>query len=134
MDTKYYNISTAKYMIYSIQTLYINTCISVFSSSNDQLMTFGLCRNFKSDIQSKKAVDSNIVWIGRGMRNTAVCYNCSILLGLLNHSTCSAVPLPASTCRSKVVPVLNQLSTTPCRRMGSGCIDPHFLDLDTSWR
>jgi hypothetical protein len=30
--------------------------------------------------------------------------------------------------------VLNQPSTTPWRRMGSGCIDPRFLDLGTSWR
>jgi hypothetical protein len=36
--------------------------------------------------------------------------------------------------KGKVVPVLNELSTTPWRRMGSECIDPHFLDLDTSWR
>jgi hypothetical protein len=36
--------------------------------------------------------------------------------------------------KSKVVPVLNELSTTPWKRMGSGCIDPHFLDLGTSWR
>jgi hypothetical protein len=30
--------------------------------------------------------------------------------------------------------VLNQLSTTPRRRMGSGCIGPHFLNLGSSWR
>jgi hypothetical protein len=36
--------------------------------------------------------------------------------------------------KSKVVPVLNELSTTPWRRMGCGCIEPHFLDLGTSWR
>jgi hypothetical protein len=35
---------------------------------------------------------------------------------------------------STVVPVLNELTTTPWRRMGSGCIDPGFLDLDTGWR
>jgi hypothetical protein len=34
----------------------------------------------------------------------------------------------------KLVPMLNQLSTTPWRRMGSGLIDPHFLDLGTSCR
>jgi hypothetical protein len=34
----------------------------------------------------------------------------------------------------KVVPVLNQLSITPWRRMGEWMyIDPHFLDLGTSW-
>jgi hypothetical protein len=39
-------------------------------------------------------------------------------------------------CASKgeVVPVLNYTNTTPWRRMGSGCIDAYFLDLDTSWR
>jgi hypothetical protein len=36
--------------------------------------------------------------------------------------------------KDKVVPVLKYLCTTPWRRMGSGCIDPHFLDLGTSWR
>jgi hypothetical protein len=36
--------------------------------------------------------------------------------------------------KGKVGPVLNSLSTTPWRRMGSGCIDLHFLDLCTSWR
>jgi hypothetical protein len=30
--------------------------------------------------------------------------------------------------------VLNELSTTPWRRRGSGCIDPRFLDLGTSWK
>jgi hypothetical protein len=35
--------------------------------------------------------------------------------------------------KGKVVPVLNKLSTTQWRRMGSGCIDVRFLDLDTSW-
>jgi hypothetical protein len=31
--------------------------------------------------------------------------------------------------------MLNELSTMPWRRMGSGgCIDPHFLDLGISWR
>jgi hypothetical protein len=34
----------------------------------------------------------------------------------------------------KAVPVLNSISTTPRRRMGSGCIDPHFRDLGPSWR
>jgi hypothetical protein len=36
-----------------------------------------------------------------------------------------------------LVPILSQINpvhTTPWRRMGSGCIDPHFLDLGTSWR
>jgi hypothetical protein len=32
------------------------------------------------------------------------------------------------------VPVLNELRTMPWRCMGSGCINPHFLDLGTSWR
>jgi hypothetical protein len=36
--------------------------------------------------------------------------------------------------KSKVAPVLNLLSATPLRRMESGCIDPHFLDLGTNWR
>jgi hypothetical protein len=36
--------------------------------------------------------------------------------------------------KGKVVTVLNELSTMPWRRMGCGCIDPHFLDLGTSWR
>jgi hypothetical protein len=31
-----------------------------------------------------------------------------------------------------VVPVLNWLSTTPWRRQGGECMDPRFLDLDTS--
>jgi hypothetical protein len=30
--------------------------------------------------------------------------------------------------------VLNQLRITPWRPMGSRCIDPHFLDLGSSWR
>jgi hypothetical protein len=34
----------------------------------------------------------------------------------------------------KIVPVLNKLGTIPWRRMGSGCIDPHFLHLGTSWK
>jgi hypothetical protein len=36
--------------------------------------------------------------------------------------------------KSKVVHVLNKLSTTPWRRMGSECIDPRILDLGTRWR
>jgi hypothetical protein len=32
--------------------------------------------------------------------------------------------------KDKVIPMLNYL-TTVCR---SGCIDPHLLDLGTSWR
>jgi hypothetical protein len=36
--------------------------------------------------------------------------------------------------KGKVVSVLSYLSTTPWRRMGSGCIDPCFLDLGNSWR
>jgi hypothetical protein len=34
----------------------------------------------------------------------------------------------------KVVPLLNYLSTMSRRRMGGGCIEPHFLDLGSSWR
>jgi hypothetical protein len=30
--------------------------------------------------------------------------------------------------KGKIVPVLNELSTTPLSHMGSGCIYPHFLD------
>jgi hypothetical protein len=30
--------------------------------------------------------------------------------------------------------MLNYISSTPWRRMRSGCIDPHFLDLGISWR
>jgi hypothetical protein len=37
-------------------------------------------------------------------------------------------------CYGKVVPVLNELNTTPWRCRGSGYIDPHFLDLGTNWR
>jgi hypothetical protein len=34
--------------------------------------------------------------------------------------------------KGTVVPVLNQLSTPPSRRLRSGCIDPRILDLGTS--
>jgi hypothetical protein len=33
-----------------------------------------------------------------------------------------------------IVPQPTKLPRTSWRRMGSGCIDPHFLDLSTSWR
>jgi hypothetical protein len=36
--------------------------------------------------------------------------------------------------KGKVVPVLNYLSTRHEGVLGSGCIDPQFLDLGTSWR
>jgi hypothetical protein len=35
--------------------------------------------------------------------------------------------------KGKAVPVPKYLSTTSWRRMGSGCIDPHFLGLGTGW-
>jgi hypothetical protein len=37
-------------------------------------------------------------------------------------------------CKGKVIPVLNELSTTSWMLLGSGCIDPNFLDLGTSCR
>jgi hypothetical protein len=36
--------------------------------------------------------------------------------------------------KGKFVPMLNELSTTPWRCMGNGCIHPHFLALVVSWR
>jgi hypothetical protein len=36
--------------------------------------------------------------------------------------------------KGKVVPALNSLSATPWRRIGSGCIDPCYLDLGISLR
>jgi hypothetical protein len=41
---------------------------------------------------------------------------------------------PTNKKEGKVVPVLNELSISPWRRMGGGCIDPRFLDLYTSSR
>jgi hypothetical protein len=42
--------------------------------------------------------------------------------------------LLSKSSKGKVVLVLNSLTTTAWRRMGSGCIDPRSLDLGTSWR
>jgi hypothetical protein len=36
--------------------------------------------------------------------------------------------------KGKVFPALNKISPTPIRRMGNGYLDPHFLDLGTSWK
>jgi hypothetical protein len=36
--------------------------------------------------------------------------------------------------KGKVVPVIKSLSMIPAGVWGSGCIDPYFLDLGTSWR
>jgi hypothetical protein len=46
-----------------------------------------------------------------------------------NPSKCSLLSI-----KGKVVPALNESSTTNWKRMESWYIDPHFLDLDTSWR
>jgi hypothetical protein len=40
----------------------------------------------------------------------------------------------SDTVKSKVVPVLNKLSTEPWRRVGSGCINLRILDLGPRWR
>jgi hypothetical protein len=53
----------------------------------------------------------------------------------VQNSNHDALLLGTFTARKrKVVSVVNQLNTTPWRRMWSGCIDPRFFYLETSWK
>jgi hypothetical protein len=56
--------------------------------------------------------------------------SCKIIPYNCIHNRVTSVHIQKGT----VIPVLNQLSTMPWRRTGSGCIDPHILDLGTRER